>query len=126
MNPLRLGVPVAVPAVARAGVRTALLAATLLFGSACVVGSGEPIDELDDTAETDDPLQGASGDQVADLVSDDGTWDDGVVDEADGWSDEREEQQIVLPSVLVSEPEPDPWDDPMKSGHDGNGSGNKD
>lgn len=123
MKPIHLRAPLA-----RAGVWSALLAATMLFGSACVVGSDEPVDDFDETAETDDELHGQSQESLG-AFADEGTTqdDDGDdFDEADGWSDEREGQQILLPGVLVAEPEPDPWDDPMKNGHDDNGSGSKD
>lgn len=126
MKPIRMRVPIAARVVS-AGVWSVLLAATMLLGSACLVDSEAPIDDYDDTAETDDQLHGHSQENLGALGDGNAAQDDDdAFDEADGWSDEREEHEILLPGALVSEPEPDPWDDPMKSGHDDNGSGNKD
>lgn len=127
MKPIRLRMPTAAR-VTGAGVRSALLVATLLLGSACIADSTDPIDDYDDTAEADDQLHGQSQESVGSFGDEDTAQDDDddVLDEADEWSDEREEQQVVLPSVLVAEPEPDPWYQPGGSGHDDNGSGNKD
>lgn len=95
----------------REGLFPAVLAATILAVGACTVEveDPEPYDE-DHLAEADDMLHAPPSHDVAAPV------DEGrqTVDELEDFgADEREQEMLTSPAITVSEPEPDPWDDPM-------------
>jgi len=111
-----------------AGVHSALLATIALLGSACIAAPDDDTtdEEVVETGEADNMLHSATQDPGA--LTDPTADEADAVDEVDDWSGDLDGQQgIVIPGTLVSEPEPDPWDDPMTSGHDAsNGAGSKD
>jgi hypothetical protein len=96
----------------------------LLFGSACTVDVEESEPLEDDVAESDSMLHVAPSHDM-DTPTD---REAPLFDEAENFDDDDRSDQgpLVIPGTEVAEPEPDPWDDPMKSGSQNGGGSNKD